>query len=127
MPKLHAHFENMCEARNTLKALNNMGFANVHLDMAGAFDYEFSDEANIPDAQSALSLSALIMKNGDSLHDTKKAPLIAANPAAGSTCPIETGRAISTRLCVKVENEAIEDVCSIIKQNGGRIFTTYIE
>jgi hypothetical protein len=46
MSKIHAHFENMLEARNTLKALNSIGFDNAHLDMAGAFDYEFSSETN---------------------------------------------------------------------------------
>jgi hypothetical protein len=39
----------------------------------------------------------------------------------------EAGRVISTRLCVNVEEEAIEDASNIIKKNGGRIFTTFIE
>ena len=127
MPEFHAYFENMSEAGKTLKTLKNMGFVNAHLDMAGAFDCEFSDETSTPDTQSALSLSALIMRNGESLYDTKKTPLIEANSADGSAGPVETGRAISTRLCINVQETDVENVCSIIKKNGGRIFTTFIE
>jgi hypothetical protein len=127
MPKLHAHFENMFEARKALQALNKSGYTNVHLDLAGSFDYEYSNEISTAGTEGSTNLSGLVVKSGGNLLDPARTPSAAANPSYCGAESEECTRNISTRLCVNADEAEKEKISNIIKENGGRIFTTFIE
>lgn len=127
MPKLHAHFDSMYNARKTLTVLKEMGFENAYVDLAGTFDYEYSAEVNIAGTAGAPSLSALVLTSGGRLSDIDKAPLAAAATAVSGMACVEDCRDVSARLTVKFDGEDSETVSKAITANGGRIFKSFME
>jgi serine kinase of HPr protein (carbohydrate metabolism regulator) len=127
MPKLHAHFDNMLNARKALSELKEAGMSNACIDLAGVFDYEYSAEINVAGSQEAPSLSALVLTSGGNLTEIAKAPLIAAaNAVSGMAC-VEDCRDISARLSVKLDDREYEKVSELIEKNGGRILKNFME
>ena len=124
MSKMHAHFDNMYNAGKTLAALKKMGIGNVYIDLAGAFDYEYSTELNTADTSDAPNLSALVLTSGGRLVDIDKAPHSTA--VSGMAC-VEGCGDVSARLSVKIEDIDSERVSKVIRDNGGRIFKSFIE
>lgn len=124
MPKMHAHFDNMYNANKTQAALKEMGVGNVYIDLAGTFDYEYSTELSAADISDAPSLSALVLTSGGRLVDTGGTPHGTA--VSGMAC-IEGCRDVSARLSVKFDDADSEKVSRVIRDNGGRIFKSFIE
>lgn len=127
MPKLYAHFDSMYNARKTLAELKGAGCPNAWVDLAGAFDYEYSAEMNIAGTSGAPSLSALVLTSGGRPADIEKAPLLAAATAVSGMACVEDCRDISAGLCVKFDDGTYEKVSKLIENNGGRIFKTFVE
>jgi hypothetical protein len=128
MKKLHAFFESMCEARAAASALSEAGCGRAVIDLAGKLDYEFAQTISaMEDGRSAKAqsdhLSALLMELWTrGLNDRKP---VSSNPwiVAQSQDHCEEGELkISTKLMLKVPEEAFEKAAGIIHENGGRIF-----
>ena len=124
MSKMHAHFDNLFNASKTLTALKEMGVGNAYVDLAGTFDYEYSTELNAAGTSDAPSLSALVLTSGGRLVDMEKAP---HNTAVSGMACVEGCRDVSARLSVKFEEEDSERVSKVIRDNGGRIFKSFME
>lgn len=128
MKRIHAYFESMCEARNAAAALSGAGLGKAHLDLAGALDYDYSQEisaigTNSPSEEGSDHLSSLMMglwaRGLNDGRSVSNAPGI-INP---NRTECEEGELkISTRLILKVPEESAEKAFGIIGENGGRIF-----
>ena len=127
MPGIHAYFENMSDARKALDLILQSGQSKAHLDLAGAYDYEYSAEINAAGTENAPSLSALVTRSGGYLLDPVKAPLIAAGTAVSGMGHIKDSGLICTKLVAIADEEKKKEIEDIIKENGGRIFSTFIE
>lgn len=127
MPRIHAHFENMSLARKALEAILQLGNTKAHLDLTGVYDYEYSAEINIAGTESAPSLSALVARGGGYQLDPEKAPLIAAGTAISGLAHTRDSDLICTKLVANAGDEKKNEIENIIKENGGRIFPTFIE
>ena len=126
MPGIHAYFENMHEARKALKAMMEAGFSTVYLDMSGAYDYEYSVE--IAGSATAVScLPSLVTRSGGCMLKPNSSSLVDAATAVSSLAHTGDSRSICTKLIARVDDDKKETAASIIKQNGGRIFPTFIE
>lgn len=128
MRKLQAYFESMCEARAAATALSEAGCGNAHLDLAGALDYEYSQEiGNIekysPAEGGSDHFSALMMGLWARGLNDKRSLAVAQGIVTPGQDDCEEGELkISTRLVLKVSEEAAEKASGIISENGGRIF-----
>lgn len=127
MAELHAHFDNMYNARKTLGILKEMGFGKIYVDLAGTFDYEYSAEINAAGTAGAPGMSALVLTSGGRLTDPDKAPLIAASTAVSGMACVDNCRDVSARLSVKFDEDESERISKVIKENGGRIFKSFME
>lgn len=127
MLKLNAHFDNMYNARKALAALREIGCENAYVDLAGALDYEYSAEINIAGAGSAPSLSALVLTSGGRIADVEKAPLVAAATAVSGMSCVEDCRDVSAMLYARIDQKDSEKVSEAIRENGGRIFKSFME
>lgn len=124
MPKIHAHFGKMYNASKTMAALKEMGVGNVYVDLAGTFDYEYSAELDAAGAFDAPGLSALVLTAGGRLVDVENAP---HKTAVGGMACVDGCRDVSARLSVKFDDADSEKVSKVIRDNGGRIFKSFIE
>ena len=128
MRKLQAYFSSMCEARTAASALSEAGCGNAHLDLAGALDYEYSQEiSNIgkysPAEEGSDHFSALMMGLWSRGLNDKRSLATAQGIVPPGQDDCEEGELkISTRLILKVPEETAEKAYRIISQNGGRIF-----
>lgn len=131
MRKLQAYFESMCEAHKAAAALAEAGYGKAHLDLAGALDYEYSEEISSPKTGSSISegtinLAGVMMSLWSrGLYDSKAA----ANTGTQiSDIGCEEGELkISTRLVLKISDDSADAAFKIISKNGGRIFPSTIE
>jgi hypothetical protein len=128
MRKLQAYFESMCEARTAASALSEAGCGSAHLDLSGALDYEYSQEISNIDGYSPTEegndhFSALMMGLWASGLNDKRSLATAQGIVSPEQDDCEEGELkISTRLVLKVSDDAVEKAFSIISENGGRIF-----
>ena len=128
MRKLQAYFTNMCEARTAAAALSVAGCGNAHLDLAGALDYEYSQEiSNIgkysPAEEGSDHFSALMMGLWSRGLNDKRSLATAQGIVPSGQDDCEEGELkISTRLILRLPDESAEKACGIISENGGRIF-----
>jgi hypothetical protein len=132
MIKLQAYFESMCEARTAAAALSDAGCGKAHLDLAGALDYEYSQEISdiekySPAEQGSDHFSALMMNLWTRGLNDKRSLATAQGIVLPGQDDCEEGEMkISTRLILKVPDEAAEKAFSIISENGGRIFPSVV-
>ena len=128
MRKLQAYFESMCEARTAASALSEAGCGKAHLDLAGALDYEYSQEISTferysPAEEGNDHFSALMMGLwARGLNDKRSLATAQGIVTPGQDDCEEGELKISTRLVLKVPDEAAEKAFDIISENGGRIF-----
>lgn len=133
MRNLQAYFESMCEAHKAAAALAEAGYGKAHLDLAGALDYEYSEEISSPKTGSSISegtinLAGVMMSLWSrGLYDSKATA--AANTGTQiSEIGCEEGELkISTRLVLKISDDSADTAFKIISKNGGRIFPSTIE
>ena len=119
--KIHAYFDNMCDASKALKALKEKGYKRAHLDMSGIHDYEYSRELSADTLGNNQGMSAIVARYGGNLLDTDNVPI-----HIGGTS-IDDCRLICTRLIVNSEDFEKNEIEKIIAENEGRIFPTFIE
>lgn len=127
MPKIHAYFDSMSDAGKALGILAEKGHKSAHLDMSGAYDYEYSHELSVQNPGNSSEMSAIVIKSGGSLLDLPNSPLIAAGTTISGASHINDSRNVCTKLIVNINDEKKNEIESIIIGNGGRIFPTFIE
>ncbi len=126
MPRINAYFENMHEAKKALKAMMEAGFSKVYLDMSGAYDYEYSVEI-AGDATDVSCLPPLVTRSGGGMLKPNSSSLVDAATAVSGLAHTGDSRSVCTKLIAAVEDDKKEAATDIIKENGGRIFPTFIE
>jgi len=121
MPKIHADFTRMIEARKAVQKLKEMGFINAHLDIIEKFAAEGAEEINFAGSSNAVSLSSLVLKSNGHIVNVGKAPALASNPIVSGLGPSEESKDISTRLYVTVDEEKLESIKKFLEQAGGKL------
>jgi hypothetical protein len=120
MPRLTVKFEKMADAANAVKALKDLGGVNSWLDAADGYSTEFASEYSIPGADSAPSLSGLVLRSGGYAPRMTKGPLLAADPmVSGMGDRDDAARNHSTRLVVSAPEDKLEAVRKILAELGG--------
>ena len=126
MPRIHAYFENIYEARKAFKSMVEAGLTRVYLDMSGAYDYEYSVEI-AGGSQDVFCLPSLVTKSGGCLLDPYSSSLVAAGTAISGLAHTGDSKLIRTKMVAITDDVRKETAEGIIKENGGRIFPTFIE
>lgn len=117
--KTQGFFRSYQEANEALAELKNAGFNNAYVDIKDPA-FEVNIETNQPGTESSNnSLSALVLKSGETVVNRWKAPLAAASPMASGMGGFEEIYSPRYRLVVETEEDRISQVKEIIAKRGG--------
>ncbi|MGI6684161.1 MAG: hypothetical protein ACOX47_01360 [Bacillota bacterium] len=117
--KTQGFFRTYGEANRALEKLKNAGFNQAFVDINDS-DFDFNVETNLAGTESSNnSLSALVLKSGDSVTGRWKAPLTAASPMVSGMGDFEEIYDSNYKLVVETEEENVPRVKEIIRNKGG--------